>query len=130
MEEEYYVKISGANVVYTKVDTIKSMMRRIRRLKMELEEIKKERSEKRKHLLELLGEATETMKLIEKYMPAKGRKVKKREELEVKKQKGKVTKKTVKKKKVSIKPQVSKKTVSELSDLRSELEKLKKELED
>lgn len=132
MEDEYFVKISGANVVYTKIDTVKSMLRRLKRLKMELEDLKKESVEKKKLLVEQLGEANETLKFIEKHMPRskikKSKKEKVIEKIPMKATKKKATKTTRRKVKME-KPTISHGTVMELSDLRSELEKLKKELE-
>ena len=128
-EEEYFVKVSGANVVYTRVDTVKSMLRRLKRLKMELEENKKESIEKKRLLVAQIKEAIETIRFIEKSMP----KAKKRSKKEEAKKERKETVRTGKRrtrKKPGKKPKVSAKTVTELSDLRSELEKLKKELEE
>jgi hypothetical protein len=131
MEDEYFVKISGANVVYTKIDTVKSMLRRLKRLKMEIEDLKKESIEKKRLLIEQLGEANETLKFIEKHMPKskmeKSTKKKIIEEFPVKTTKKKT--RTTRRKTTMEKPKISQGTVMELSDLRSELEKLKKELE-
>jgi hypothetical protein len=132
MEEEYFVKISGANVVYTKIDTVKSMLRRLKRLKMELEDLKKESVEKKRLLVEQIKEATETIKFIEKHMPKSQINKKKFKDVEKlpEVKKGKTRGRVMRTKTEITKPKISHGTVRELSDLRSELEKLKKELEE
>jgi septal ring factor EnvC (AmiA/AmiB activator) len=127
MDENYFVKITGTNVVQKKMEEVNNLMRRFRRVKMELETIRKGKTAKRKELLNQLSEILKEMEKLQEFMPTK---VKKQPEKKDKEKKIKKVIETVEEPMALERPKKKPKTKKvDLGRLKGELEKLKKELE-